>query len=750
MSLRSDLLCVNGCGFYGNPEWQWYCSKCWREHQRKAGSPARSARAVKSPVKSPIAPIPKDDRQKSSPKRHFLSSPTKEDDGKQSKRQTLDRNFKQMFGARMGTKESPEKKLRPKPQPSPYSRERPELPPEARVVSSEYAAFLNRRLERPGVADISKQVKGMVDKLLRTTAAMTGGATQDQIDDLSAMVQEFYLLFLRRLETKPIFQALTEEDRIKIVGYAEKYVMICCYKQLFCPTMTTDEEKDLELQNRIRSLNWISTNHLHCSINESSQDVRDLLYQAINDILEMDGKMAPQDKMESLVKCSKNIFEMLKLSNETPASADDFLPCLIYMCLKANPPRIQSNINFITRFCNENKLRMGEGGYFFANLCCAMSFIENMTAESVNMDEDEFESYITGTAVPPGSWRSSLLMCEGLQVMSQNLKTLSDLRIRHDRVLTDARCLQEEMTTFQSDIEQEVQSVLSRTEYTIIGPKKPVDPDEDVDDTVIKGLPPPLLPEASSSLPKVAFDLTDSSNKTEDEDEMGQNSSVALEDYLSLSSAYSDNVSLMSLDLSGHNNSSSAVLDDLPSFGGGGGDKEAASSKNNNLLDLTPVEEENAAAKDPPPHSAYRGFSAQSCTIPSISCDNAVPEQHQSKTSSVSSPPTESSLTISQTSSSFTADSSTSSATEFGSVNTTVKTKSAVGHPTSSSSDNPTPSSTSSSSPLISAAESISSPDDNPQHVPAEEEDANNATGRAEETAVRVLSGIFETFDNLL
>jgi hypothetical protein len=50
----------------------------------------------------------------------------------------------------------------------------------------------------------------------------------------------------------PFFSALTEDDRQHILDLAEKYVMICCYKYLFCPASTTDEEKDLEMQNRIR------------------------------------------------------------------------------------------------------------------------------------------------------------------------------------------------------------------------------------------------------------------------------------------------------------------------------------------------------------------------------------------------------------------------------------------------------------------------------------------------------------------
>lgn len=75
---------------------------------------------------------------------------------------------------------------------------------------------------------------------------------------------------------------MTDEDRLKILDLTEKYITISCYKQLFCPNVTNDEDKDLELQNQIRCLNWISTEHLNCSIDEFSQEVRDLLYQAIN------------------------------------------------------------------------------------------------------------------------------------------------------------------------------------------------------------------------------------------------------------------------------------------------------------------------------------------------------------------------------------------------------------------------------------------------------------------------------------
>lgn len=182
-----------------------------------------------------------------------------------------------------------------------------------------------------------------------------------------------------------------EDTATKTLDYIERYVMTCLYRAVFCAPIANDEESDLLIQEKIRSLNWINAYTLDAGIDESMPAVTSLVDQAITgtvssvvcvptfipgcprttevtlksvdnhcltgysnyplpsnflsscdvtvccdcaDIIEMDGKRAPQDKLASIVQCSKHIFEALNATKQATASADEFLPALIYIILK--------------------------------------------------------------------------------------------------------------------------------------------------------------------------------------------------------------------------------------------------------------------------------------------------------------------------------------------------------------------------------------------------------------------------------
>ena len=76
------------------------------------------------------------------------------------------------------------------------------MPKEAQEVSKEFAQFLNKRLDRSAVGDVSKYVRGTVDKIQRTELT-----SPDQVDDLSVFVQDFYSGFQKRLESHPIYKS---------------------------------------------------------------------------------------------------------------------------------------------------------------------------------------------------------------------------------------------------------------------------------------------------------------------------------------------------------------------------------------------------------------------------------------------------------------------------------------------------------------------------------------------------------------
>lgn len=45
---ESDLKCKNGCDFFGNAEWEGYCSQCHREHLQKQRAQREHVQRVQS------------------------------------------------------------------------------------------------------------------------------------------------------------------------------------------------------------------------------------------------------------------------------------------------------------------------------------------------------------------------------------------------------------------------------------------------------------------------------------------------------------------------------------------------------------------------------------------------------------------------------------------------------------------------------------------------------------------------------
>lgn len=52
---------------------------------------------------------------------------------------------------------------------------------------------------------------------------------------------------------------------------------------------------------------------------------------------------------------------------KSDSSADSFMPMLIYVVLQANPEHLVSNVQYILRFRNQEKLG-GEAGYYLSSL----------------------------------------------------------------------------------------------------------------------------------------------------------------------------------------------------------------------------------------------------------------------------------------------------------------------------------------------------------------------------------------------
>ncbi|CAN9513179.1 unnamed protein product [Ophioblennius macclurei] len=400
---QEELLCKNACGYYGNPVWQGFCSKCWRERARTAEAPRQDAR----PSNDGTPPT-------------FSKFEEKKNIEKGRRINTMRRLF---WGAT-----SP-----PKPQESSES-QRKLLNAYQSLAPGDFTGFLKILRSSP-----SQRLQSRCTAFVNTMEAYHDLPVLKQSD----LVQDFYQSFAE------YFISLPETQVTHIMEHVEKLIMTRLHKWVFCHDSCDDEQQDLALQRRIRSLNWVTPQMLSVPFPDSNIPVTgDPFVPAMTAIVEMDAKRAPQDKLACVSKCCQQVFEALSVSNNEPANADDFLSSLVYVVLKANPPRLHSNMQYMIRFGLPHSLMAGESGYYFTNLSCAVAFIEKLDGPKLNLSDEQFDDYMLGQRAPSALDRRR-------QVADDTKQLLEELTDRQEKVHQGVDALSAQM-------QQWVQTVTSK------------------------------------------------------------------------------------------------------------------------------------------------------------------------------------------------------------------------------------------------------------------------------------------------
>ncbi|KAL0326265.1 UNVERIFIED_CONTAM: Vacuolar protein sorting-associated protein 9A [Sesamum radiatum] len=238
------------------------------------------------------------------------------------------------------------------------------------------------RMRHPSAAEFVKAIKSFIVSFLNNAP----DAEKD-----STAVQEFLGNMEATFRAHSLWAGSSEEELESAGEGLEKYVMTKLFTRVFA-SISEDVKAD-ELLHEKMSLVQQFIRPENLDIKPTYQNETSWLL-AQKELQKINMYKAPRDKIACILNCCKVISNLLLnasfASNEDHPGADEFLPVLIYVTIKANLPQLHSNLSYIQRFRRQTRL-VGEAAYFFTNMLSVESFIMNIDAKALSMDETEFE-----------------------------------------------------------------------------------------------------------------------------------------------------------------------------------------------------------------------------------------------------------------------------------------------------------------------------------------------------------------------
>ncbi|KAL5984037.1 hypothetical protein ACLOJK_018139 [Asimina triloba] len=263
----------------------------------------------------------------------------------------------------------------------------------------------------------------------------------------SAAAQEFFTRMEGAFRAHPRWAGSSQEELESSGEGLEKYAMTKIFAHAFA-TSPEDLKRDDELHQKMGLIQQF--------IHPRNLDIQPYLFQnetslliAQKELQKINMYKAPRDKLVCIIDCCRHINNLLLnasiSSNENRPGIDEFLSLLIYITIKANPPQLHSNLQYIQRYRHQSRL-VSEAAYFFINMFSAESFIWSINAKSLSMEEAEFEknmecarALISGLALESSTNRNVGHISKS-ETREPNQKSLRRIEEKETRMKAENEC----------------------------------------------------------------------------------------------------------------------------------------------------------------------------------------------------------------------------------------------------------------------------------------------------------------------
>ncbi|KAL6638247.1 hypothetical protein ACP70R_025819 [Stipagrostis hirtigluma subsp. patula] len=300
--------------------------------------------------------------------------------------------------------------------------------PTSAAPRPDFYDFLDR-MRRPAAADLFRSIKSFL---------VSFSFHEPSAEEDGRKVQAFLAEMEGAIRDHPLWANATGQEIDHALEGLEKFIMTKLFDRTF-GSSAEDAMADMEISEKIGLLQQFVKPH-HLDIPKVLHNEASWLL-AVKELQKINSFKAPREKLLCIMSCCQVINNLLlnvSMSNDrTLSGADEFLPILIYITIKAstywqlfilalffsffvgpnklgieyaNPPQLHSNLKFVQLFRRETKL-ISEVEYYLTNLISAKMFILNVNANSLSMEESEFQKHMEsarlGTQISVASTSSS-------------------------------------------------------------------------------------------------------------------------------------------------------------------------------------------------------------------------------------------------------------------------------------------------------------------------------------------------------